>query len=293
MTPSTDLQDAIRAFLREQESLERSRYTLLNYTRILYRFAGRVDVNLGELRSEDIADYLIEYKQTGVKGSTVALQYRFLRAFFNWCELKEIVARSPMYRMRAPRQEIPVVAPYSDDEVKRMLNAETDWSGYHGQLLNTTLTPAQIELRNRALITLLHRTGIRRSEAAGIRRADIRDDVILIRGKGRRERFVPLDAHTNDLLTRWLEHHRQDSVFELTAHSIYNVIYRAGKRAGVPNAFTHRFRDTFAIRYLERGGSIDNLQTLLGHANINMTLRYVQHGRQERALAEARRLAAS
>ena len=66
---------------------------------------------------------------------------------------------------------------------------------------------------------------------------------------------------------------------------LHQLIWRLCRRAGVEQyRCVHRFRDSFAVRFLELGGRIDDCQTILGHADINVTLRYVRHGRDRRAL---------
>ena len=71
---------------------------------------------------------------------------------------------------------------------------------------------------------------------------------------------------------------------------LYHALARLCDRAGVEKyRIVHRFRDSFAVRFLEAGGAIDDLQTLLGHADLSTTLRYVRHGKEQRAIDAGRK----
>lgn len=247
----------IDAFLREKLSAHRSPYTIRSY-----RYTFRQFPNPLSASSDDLRQFLAQCPSP----STAALHYRHLKTLYSWAERHGIIDHSPIRNLSPPRATVPVIEPYTESEIQRMLSVAN--------------------LRNKLMIVLLSTTGIRRAEAARLRREDVGPDSILVRGKGRRDRYVPLADELRTFLALWP---LGGSILGLTHDGVYQAIRAVGRRAGV-HAYPHRFRDTFAVRYLERGGSIDNLQTLLGHTNITMTLRYVQYGRQQRALDEARRI---
>ncbi len=136
--------------------------------------------------------------------------------------------------------------------------------------------------------------GLRLGEGLNLRIGDIDRQsmrVHLRQGKGKKDRHVPLDSHTEGVLRRYAESREgRPRLFALTRTGVYLRVRRLSARASV-NASRpiHRFRDTYAVRYLENGGAIDDLQVILGHANMETTLRYVRWGREQRAVDAGRR----
>ncbi len=146
---------------------------------------------------------------------------------------------------------------------------------------------AACDVRDRAIVLLLLDTGLRVSEAAGIGLADLRPDgTIKVRGKGARERVVPVGAATRRAIAGVLEGRAPSAgdapLFtgaaggRLTLTGIQQLLRRLRTRAGVARRCNpHTFRHTFAHRYLMNGGDVFTLQRMLGHSSLEMVRRYV------------------
>jgi site-specific recombinase XerD len=145
--------------------------------------------------------------------------------------------------------------------------------------------------RDRLIIALLLDTGLRLSELAGLRVGDLLPDGYLrVRGKGGKERLVPLGTVTEARLPDYLAHGRPrpvgrdvDHIFlardgrPLSPVAIQHALRRLGRRAGLTGVRTnpHTFRHTFAKLYLLNRGDLFSLQRILGHTTLDMVRRYV------------------
>jgi integrase/recombinase XerD len=139
--------------------------------------------------------------------------------------------------------------------------------------------------RNRALIRFLYRTGLRCAEALAVRRRNLDLDlmqVTVIDGKGKKDRVVPFDSTTAEIIQGWLDvKPRSDYVFcTLTGGQVKDayvreMLARYGAKAGIEiRCRPHLLRHTFASEFLEQGGTIIELQYLLGHSDPKTTMIY-------------------
>lgn len=195
-----------------------------------------------------------------------------LRRYFRWCIEAGYVADNPLagLRFRAPRPQ--PIRPFGDEEISRLLDA------------------CQTPLETAVIIVLLE-TGIRASELCGLRWADVlQGGVLRIRGKGDKVRFVALSERA--LAALQCVSAKDGYMFGLDYRRLYRMMAAVGKRAGITDCHPHRYRHTFAHRFLSKGGNIGDLRVLLGHASFQMTARYVAFHEGERAVAAHRRFLA-
>jgi integrase len=230
--------------------------TLQIYRHILLRYEGS--------GVADPAEYL-----AGLPSRRMRAQHGIvLRCYFRWCVARDYMAVNPLdgLAFREPRPE--PVRPFSDTELARLLAA--------------CCSP----LEHMAVVMLLD-TGMRASELCELRWADVMEGVIRVKGKGQKTRFLALSERG----LRALEAARGNDgrVVDLTRLTLYGLVVRLGKRAGVENVHPHRFRHTFAHRWLTAGRDIGDLRVLLGHASFQMTMRYAAYYESERAIAAHRR----
>ncbi|MGC4173935.1 site-specific tyrosine recombinase XerD [Demequina sp.] len=148
-------------------------------------------------------------------------------------------------------------------------------------------------LRDRALLEFLYGSGARISEATGLDIDDISlepgAEAVLLRGKGRKERVVPLGSYAAEALSAYLVRGREalaasgrgtPAVFlnsrggRLSRQSAWNILHAAAERAGVPNVSPHTLRHSFATHLLNGGADVRVVQELLGHANVTTTQIY-------------------
>jgi site-specific recombinase XerD len=238
----------------------------------------------GGAERSDVLAYLAAFRELGMGASSIERRFAGVRFYHRWL-IEERGARQddPTAGIRVPRASHVPKKPYTAEELSRLLAACE-------------------RLQERALLLLLIDTGLRLREITSLRRTDIDRGRCLIRvrmGKGRggagKERVVAatpraLDAFDACCADAGGNHPWRSQLTggPLTGDGLARIIKAVGRRAGVPGVHAHRFRTTFAVRFLERSGDIQALQLLMGHTKIEVTANYARWGAEQRAL-EAQR----
>jgi len=204
----------------------------------------------------------IEEHLATIKGApeTRHAQFRALRAFFKFLNQRYKLP-NPMTKVDSPRCPKKVMATLEPGEMMRLLASSSS------------------SLRDNALLTLLIDTGIRTSEAAGLRKKDIKESTITVRGKTG-EREIPISEETRRLLLALITD-KSEYVFNghkgpLGRHGVYRIVRACMGEAGIygPKLGGHRLRHAFGKGYLVSGGDLRSLQQIMGHANITTTEKY-------------------
>jgi site-specific recombinase XerD len=221
--------------------------------------------------------------------STAATRYRCLQQLFRWMADERIIAESPMATMSPPSLDERPVPVLTDDEVRRLLKA------CRGESFD--------DRRDTAIVRLFSSSGIRLGEMAGIglENLDRDDQRVLVTGKGDRARWVPYGPKTAVAIDRYVRdrrrHRRADEPWlwlglrgRLTDSGISQALERRAETAGIADFHPHRFRHTYAHRFLSRGGSEGDLQELAGWRSPQMLARYGASARAQRAAETYQRL---
>ena len=235
--------------------------------------------------ADEVASYYVSSLDR-LKHNTAYVRVKALRVYFEWLRARGIRPDNPVDGIKPRREKLQPRAPFSPDELRALFQAA-------GQAERPDLA-----LRNRVLLSVLLSTGIRGQELAALQVRDIDwgSGLIGIHGKGLRRRDVVLGGDVLSALRRYIEG-RVGPVWlsavgtPLTRREIYNIIRRLAGMGGVPNATTHRFRVTYACRFLEQSGDLQALQLILGHADISMTAHYAAYTARQRALVLQRQMA--
>ena len=210
-----------------------------------------------------------------------------LSALWTWAIGESYAERHILHDVDPPRPERRAILPYTEKDLRLMLEAVGRSRPYnnHGVLTSHTLPNA---LRNRAIILLLLDTGIRAEELVGLAMGDLdlKNQRLKVFGKGDAERLVPYSSRTAQAIWKYLATRVDDRpiapVFAtehetpLDRHDLRKRLVEIGRRAGVSGVGVHRFRHTFAINYLRNGGDVYTLQMILGHATLEMCKRYMR-----------------
>jgi site-specific recombinase XerD len=197
---------------------------------------------------------------------SVAGYVRTLKVLGNWLAIEELALAAALRTLRKPRVPDKLIEPVGDDAMRRLLAAAGS--------------------RDRAILLLLLDTGLRVSEAAGLRLGDMRaDGTLKVRGKGAKERIVPVGRTARAAIVRYLGKRGAGRLDEalflgrrgpLDARGIQQVVRRLKTRIGVSGRLSpHSLRHTFARSYLVNGGDVFSLQRILGHTTLDMVKRYV------------------
>jgi len=218
--------------------------------------------------------------------ATIYHYAKVVKFFFGWAKDEEYLSKNPAVRLDMPRPRYRQIEPYSNQEVKALLDTcEQD----QGRCLG---------IRNKAIISLFVDTGLRLSELAGIKLSDLDPNLRQLRvmGKGAKMRVVPMNGEARKALKRYLTQVRQaggnelwqtDDGRPLSRYSIKIMLGRLKERAGVVSGGgAHRFRHYFATHCLDNGMDLNTVRLLLGHATINMVLKYSQFVDIQKALLQ-------
>jgi integrase/recombinase XerC len=235
----------------------------------LAKFLG--DRDLAGVGHQDLRQFLGHLITRQVKRSSLARKLSAVRAFFKYLNREGIVPGNPARLIATPKQDKRLPSVLTVDDALRLMNAPTG--------------DAVDELRDRAVLETLYSTGIRASELVGINYEDINrnDHLIRIRGKGRKERIVPVGRKALDAIDAYSarKKDKSTSVFtgpsgnRLTARTVQRILGNYRKKLGLSQkASPHTLRHSFATHLLESGADLRAIQELLGHASLSTTQRY-------------------
>lgn len=230
----------------------------------LLRFLG---CKVQSVKVEQLRAYLDA--QRHLKAGTVRTHCAIVSCFFRWLVEEGVIRENPMAHVRRPRKPQQWRPVFTTDELLAILHAAED-----------TGNPA----RNKAIVYLLLDCGLRLSELSHLKPSDYdaRSSTLRVNGKGAKVRIVGLGKHSREAFEKHLAQ-TNGSLWGIQRAGVKALIYRLGKKADV-EAHPHKFRHSFANRFLDAGGTIDELQCLLGHSSITTTMIYAEAQQQERAL---------
>ncbi|HEX4689307.1 MAG TPA: tyrosine recombinase, partial [Solirubrobacteraceae bacterium] len=212
-----------------------------------------------------------------VAPATLQRKVACLRSFYRHLRRQDMVADDPTVHLRAPRQS------------RRLPQVLT--RGEVATLIAQPQGTAPTALRDRALLEIMYACGLRASEAIGLEISDIdlEDGVLRARGKGSKERLVPIGSAASRALAIYLGRGRTRLVGDrmearlfvnhrgsgLTRQGLYKIVQRHARTAGLENRMSpHTLRHTFATHLLAGGCDLRSLQEMLGHADIATTQVY-------------------
>ncbi|SHF19055.1 integrase/recombinase XerD [Litoreibacter ascidiaceicola] len=278
----------IETFLDAQAAeLDASENTLLAYGRDLIDFAGWLNdrgPSFETASRADVEDYLIHCDDQGLAQSTRARRLSAVKQLYRFAYEEGWREDNPAIQIKGPGRKKSLPKTLSVEEVDRLLGAA-----------QTSARSQEDRLRNTCLMELLYATGMRVTELVTLPVSAARGDprMLLVRGKGGKERMVPLAASARDAVAVWIEtRDEMDAAGQskgkpaskflfpsrgksghLTRHRFYMLIKELAVTGGVdPSKVTpHTLRHAFATHLLANGADLRAIQTLLGHADISTT----------------------
>ena len=258
------------SFLDSKKLEGRSDNTLHYYRTTLEKLLASFDKPLQNVTTNDIREWLLLYKETGVSNTTVNNVRRIFSSFFGWLEAEEYILRDPMRRIHRVKEEYQIKKPFSEWEIERLRVHLKD------------------SVRDRAMFELLLSTGMRLTELRGLNQGDVdfSEREIIVFGKGAKQRIVYFDERTSLFLQKYLESRDDDNpaLFvtiknpheRLGKAGIGTTVREWGRNTNIENVHPHRFRRTMATRALRAGMPIEQIQVILGHSSIETTRIYAK-----------------
>jgi integrase/recombinase XerD len=281
---------AVGAFL-DHLSVERgaARNTLLSYARDLDRYQAHLSAagidDLADVREADVTAFVAALRtgdvdHPGLSATSTGRALVAVRGLHRFALREGLTPTDPAAQVRPPRATRRLPKAIGVQEVARLLEAA-----------GADETPAA--LRDRALLETLYGSGARISEAVGLDLddLDLERSVVLLRGKGGKERIVPIGSYARSALEAYLVRGRPVLVLQgrgspgvflnqrggrLSRQSAWAVLRSAGERAGLPldHLSPHTLRHSFATHLLDGGADVRVVQELLGHASVTTTQIY-------------------
>lgn len=263
--------------LSEQGRTKTTTDTYLYHVGVFSKWCQQERTTLSRATNKHLLRYYAE-SLTNRARSTAVGRILALRSFYRWLITQGVRKGDPTAGISARRGKQEPPPPYTDSELRAMLDACL-WE------------------RDRTLLLLLIGTACRREEILILRTADIdwRHGELRIHGKGMKERRVAPGERAMRSLRGFMNGQVGHIWFtqpgtEMTGHRLYLNLQDIAKRARVMGATVHRFRVTAANNYLAAGMALDELQLVMGHADIKTTAHYASYTVTRRALAQQARL---
>jgi integrase/recombinase XerC len=288
--------DPLVARFRRHLAAERgaSGHTGRNYLHALTEFARWHRKTRGRppewpaLTKDDFRQHLRHLGRADLEPATIGLRFSALRTFYRWLLREGLVAASPLrgLRLPQPKRRLPKFLP--EDQMEALLTAPLRELAERQAAAAPGAAPdATSWLRDAAILELIYSAGLRVSEVCGLTVAqlDRTERLLLIRGKGRKERQVPLGRTALAAVERYwaaVAHpllpglpvflQGRPDVKPVTAGEVQRRLKPYLRRAGLDAALTpHKLRHSFATHLLNRGADLRSVQELLGHAHLKTT----------------------
>jgi len=255
------------------------------YARDLNQFAGSLQRgrrNLLTARREDTRGFLDELFANSSDGRTVARKLSALRHFYRYLLLDRRIEHDPTLNLDLPRQWKVLPKSLAQDEINQLLEPKA--------ARQDSKVSGALALRNRAMLEVMYAGGLRVSEITGAQLEDLKLELgyLLVRGKGDKERIVPLGQKAQAALEEYLRDSRprlaagSGSKFlfiasrgrKLTRQRIWQMVGEASSTAAGRHASPHMLRHSCATHMVEGGADLRTVQTILGHADISTTQVY-------------------
>lgn len=288
-----DLADAAagwRRYLSAERDLAEK--TVEAYGRDLAAFTAFLTTHFGAppsladfaaLRTVDFRSYLAARRREGLSSRSLSRALSALRMFFRYLDRKGILKNDAVTAVSSPKLPHGVPKPLS---VEKALSLAADPA-----VGTSSDAPEWVTARDAAVLILLYGSGLRISEALGLNRTDVPEpgrDVLLIRGKGGKERLVPVLPVAQEAIARYLELcpyvlSPSGPLFvgvkgkRLSPRIIQLVMQRLRGALGLPDSATpHALRHSFATHLLGNGADLREIQELLGHSSLSTTQIYTE-----------------
>lgn len=267
--------------LNEEERADKIRYDQPYEARALL-FDDRID--LRAIDRTQLRRFLLLLNEKGANKRTIVRRLSSLRTFFRYCFSEGWLPANPMEEIESPRLDKRIPASLSYQQVQHLFDQPN--------------TRDLLGFRDRVIMELFYSSGLRVSELVGLNRTDLDAHNLLVRlrGKGKKERVIPITKNAAEWITAYLQHPErhldtdghlaqsdEKAIFlnrlgtRLTARSVDRKFDKYLTMSGLSGHVTpHTIRHTIATHWLESGMDLKTIQLLLGHTSLATTTIYTQ-----------------
>ena len=258
----------IESFISSKQIEGCSDRTIKYYKEIIDKFNDSFDKSIKRITTEEIRDYLSNYKEMSTCGSTTIDNIRrVLSSFFSWLEDEDYIIKSPIRRIHRIKTPTTVKEVLTDENLEK-LRDECE------------------NIRDLSLIELLISTGMRVGELVNLNISNLNfeDRSCIVLGKGNKEREVYFDAKTKLHLKEYISkrNDNNDALFvslraphqRLSISGIELIVRNLGVNTNINKVHPHKFRRTLATMAIDKGMPVEQVQKLLGHVKIETTMHY-------------------
>ncbi len=274
------------AYLRVEKGLRPA--TTEAYLRDLLQLAEHLEGKEGlftRATQDDVREFLAGLRSHGVESRSIGRKLSAMKGFFRWLLLDKRVPHDPTLNVSSPDSWKILPKSLAESRVSEMLE--------RSEALATAEAANALQLRDHAILELLYAGGLRVGEICGLRVEDVHLDTgrLQVRGKGDKERVVPIGRSAVEALERYLERGRGDLARRrgvgitremflsvrgrpLTRQWVWEMVRSATSGRGEKPASPHMLRHSCATHMVEHGADLRSVQVLLGHADIATTQVY-------------------
>ena len=258
----------INGFISAKEVEGCSIRTIKYYREIIDKLVKTMDKSIKDITTEEIRNYLSEYKENNnCSMTTIDNLRRVLSSFFSWLEDEDYIVKSPVRRIHKVKTPTVIKETFTDENLEKLRDTSNC-------------------IRDLVLIEMLYSTGIRVGELMRLDIADINfeDRSCKVSGKGNKQREVYFDARTKIHLKQYLNTRddENEALFvsknkphqRLSISGIELIVRKLGIETEINKVHPHKFRRTLATMAIDKGMPIEQVQRLLGHVKIETTMHY-------------------
>lgn len=257
--------------------------TVSAYASDIAQFTGFLNKRKGSLlnaQRNDVRDFIQQLFANSVDGRSVGRKLSALRHLYRYLLLDKLIQHDPTLNIDSPKQWKVLPKSLARDEMEIMLRAKPASKGKHGDAL---------ALRDRAMLEVFYAGALRVSEIVAVKLEDLKLDLgyVLVRGKGDKERIVPLGKSAQEILAAYMKLARPLLAGErvspllflgrggrrLTRQRVWQMVRAASSNLG-RKASPHMLRHSCATHMVENGADLRTVQTILGHSDISTTQVY-------------------
>lgn len=271
-------QKSFKSYLRLERGLsENTIAAYLHDADLLFKFleTGRPELTIRQITLEHLREFVQHINDMGLGPYSQSRVISGIKSFFNFLALEKEIEVNPASLLESPKLGFKLPVVFTVDEIKKLIDS-VDLSKPEGE-------------RNKAILEILYGCGLRVSELVNLKLSylHLNEDIIMVTGKGDKQRLIPLGALAKKQLLTYISTVRphidpkkgaEDIVFlnrlggKLSRQMVFIMVRKQAEKAGIYKTISpHTFRHSFATHLVENGADLRAVQELLGHVSITTT----------------------